>query len=120
MGSRYRSDINVTPLVDIVLVLLIVFMTLVPALPHALPALLPSTGQGGPALPVLRLALMVDGSLLVAGQTGVSLAEALRGRPQRILLRVHPDLPLSAPTRLLDEIEGLHPGTKVALQAWAG
>jgi len=120
MVSRCRSDINVTPLVDIVLVLLIVFMTLVPALPHALPALLPSTGQGGPALPLLRLTLAGDGSLLVAGQAGLSLAEALKSCPGRILLRVHPDLPLSAPTRLLDEIEGLRPGAKVALVAWSG
>jgi hypothetical protein len=32
-----------------------------------------------------------------------------------VLLRVHPDLPLSAPTRVLDTIEGLSPGLKVAL-----
>ena len=41
MDGRLRSDIKVTPLVDIVLVLLIVFITLVPALPTALATVLP-------------------------------------------------------------------------------
>jgi len=38
----------------------------------------------------------------------------------RIVLRMHPDLPLSAPTKVLDKIEGLRPGTQVALVAWSG
>jgi len=120
MVTRLRSDINVTPLVDIVLVLLIVFMTLVPALPRVLKAGLPDRGSGAPAPSLLRLTLGRDGSLDVAGQPGASLPAALEGRPDRILLRVHPDLPLSTPTRVLDEIEGLRPGTKVALVAWSG
>lgn len=119
MASRIRSDINVTPLVDIVLVLLIVFITLVPVLPRALAAVLPDRGPGGPPAPLLRLTLDRDGRLQVEGQTG-GLAEALKSHSGRILLRVHPDLPLSAPSHVLDEIEGLKPGAKVAVVAWAG
>lgn len=120
MATRLRSDINVTPLVDIVLVLLIVFMTLVPALPGVLKTGLPNRSSGAPVPSLVRLTLGRDGSLDVAGQPGASLHAALGARPDRILLRVHPDLPLSIPTRVLDEIEGLRPGTKVALVAWSG
>lgn len=117
MATQLRSDINVTPLVDIVFVLLIVFMTLVPALPHVLNAALPDQGQGGASMPVLRLALQRNGRLEVVGQPGVSLASALDNRPARILLTVHPDLPLSVPTRVLDEIKGRCPDTRVAVTA---
>jgi biopolymer transport protein ExbD len=120
MAIRLRSDINVTPLVDIVLVLLIVFMTLVPALPRVLSAALPRQGRSGPPLPLLRLTLNRAGHLDVGDRLGESLAAALARQPDRIVLRVHPDLPFSAPTRVLDEIEGLRPGTKVAVVAWAG
>jgi len=117
MSSALRSDINVTPLVDIVLVLLIVFMTLVPALPGALAATLPGESRGAPAPPLLRLVLARDGTLHVTGHPGASLATALGHGPDRILLEVHPDLPLSAPTKVLDEIQGLRPGTRVAVVA---
>lgn len=118
MAARLRSDINVAPLVDIVLVLLIVFMTLVPALPRVLSATLPRQGRGE-TLPLLLLTLTQEGRLEVADQPDGSLAAALARQPERILLRVHPDLPLSAPTRVLDQIAGLRPGTKVAVAAWS-
>jgi biopolymer transport protein ExbD len=120
MASRLRSDINVTPLVDIVLVLLIVFITLVPALPRVLSAALPGPGEGGPALPRLCLTLTKEGRVEMVGRPDGSWATAVLAHRGRIVLRVHPDLPLSAPTRVLDEIEGLRPGMKVALVAWSG
>ena len=39
--GKAKSDINVTPLIDIVLVLLIVFIVLVPGLTKALPVAVP-------------------------------------------------------------------------------
>lgn len=121
MDQRLRSEINVTPLVDIVLVLLIVFMTLVPALPRALSAALPKPrGREAPPLPLLRLTLTREGQLKVGDQPDESLSEALARHPGRIHLRVHPDLPFGAPVRVLDEIENLQPGVQVALTAWPG
>jgi len=40
------SDINVTPLVDVMLVLLIVFMITMPVLTHSIPLELPSASEG--------------------------------------------------------------------------
>ena len=118
MDTRLRSDINITPLIDIVLVLLIVSMTLVPALPHALATALPRSAGAGPPLPVLRLTLLKDGHLDY-GNGGVgSLTAALASRPERVVLRVHRDLPLSVPTGVLDDIQGLRPGLKVSLVSW--
>ncbi|NTV74775.1 MAG: biopolymer transporter ExbD, partial [Holophaga sp.] len=39
--GKAKSDINVTPLIDIVLVLLIVFIVMVPGLSKALPVVVP-------------------------------------------------------------------------------
>ncbi len=40
-GSHAKSDINVTPLIDIVLVLLIIFIVMVPGLSKSLPVVVP-------------------------------------------------------------------------------
>jgi biopolymer transport protein TolR len=53
IGSGVRSDINVTPLVDVVLVLLIIFMAITPLLEREMPVRLPeqSTEEPPPNTP---------------------------------------------------------------------
>jgi biopolymer transport protein ExbD len=49
-SSRPSSEINVTPLIDVLLVLLIIFMVIVPVTPHGLESSLPR--QAGPSAPL--------------------------------------------------------------------
>jgi biopolymer transport protein ExbD len=122
MATRLRSDINVTPLVDIVLVLLIVFITLVPALPRVLSAALPRAGGAGPGSPTIRLTLAADGGLDLDG-VPVSLEELpdrIRASSGRVVLRVHPSLPFQRATRVLDVVKGARPEAVPSLIATAG
>ncbi|MBB5340818.1 ExbD/TolR family protein [Tunturiibacter gelidoferens] len=44
-GSGFSSEIDVTPLIDVLLVTLIIFMVIVPVMPRGLAAALPATGR---------------------------------------------------------------------------
>ena len=65
-----RSDINVTPLVDVCLVLLIIFMVVMPILQSGVKVNLPKTAKS-PALPAdrdqLTVTIQQDGSIWVRG-----------------------------------------------------
>lgn len=66
-----RSEINVTPLVDVCLVLLIIFMVVTPLMTRELPILLPQTGQGPSSQESrpLRVAMLEDQTVLVENAT---------------------------------------------------
>ncbi|MDO5639595.1 MAG: biopolymer transporter ExbD [Neisseria sp.] len=78
------ADINVTPLVDVMLVLLIVFMITMPVLTHSIPLQLPTASENAkpqtePKEP-LRLTIDADGSYyLGADSASKQSLEALTG-----------------------------------------
>lgn len=59
-GARVMSEINVTPLVDVMLVLLIIFMVTAPLMQQGLEINLPETNSSGLATPEDPFILVID------------------------------------------------------------
>jgi len=89
----FRSEINVTPLVDVCLVLLIIFMVVTPLLHQKIPVELPQTGPTKPVgqPPQLTVSMREDETVLVEDKA-VSLNE-LPGVLRR-LRTANPDRPV--------------------------
>ncbi len=89
-----RAEINVTPLVDVVLVLLVVLMLMTPLLTDELPVELPTATHAEPqesaAVPTLTIAadgtMTFDGAPLAAERLGARLAGIYAGRADRALV----------------------------------
>lgn len=91
-----KPEINVTPLVDVVLVLLIIFMVVTPQLEEAIRVELPGAAHADAAakgaLTPLTLVIGADGALLfddkhlAAGEIGPALTEAHERDPSRWLV----------------------------------
>ncbi|WP_122588347.1 ExbD/TolR family protein [Pseudomonas viridiflava] len=64
------SDINITPMVDVMLVLLVVFIVTAPLLTNAIPLNLPQTVSTAPLADAKPVAISIDatGSLFVDGE----------------------------------------------------
>lgn len=67
------ADINVTPLVDVMLVLLIVFMITMPVLTHSIPLQLPTASEDIPETvqpkDPLRLTISADGAYMIGAES---------------------------------------------------
>jgi len=83
-SEEFKSEINVTPLVDIVLVLLIIFMVVTPLLKQEVPIELPiaDNSRGVADASQLTLTITTDGLLLLNGEN--LLAETLVTQLQAI------------------------------------
>ena len=97
-GNGLSSEINVTPLIDVLLVQLIIFMVIVPVMPRGLNTALPSAAAGevaeDPNRPVLvqveqgqtGVRYMVDGVGMERAEVAPRLLELLSRRSVRQLL----------------------------------
>ncbi|MBI3132259.1 MAG: biopolymer transporter ExbD [Acidobacteria bacterium] len=119
-----RCEPNITPLIDIVLVLLIVFMVMVPGLQVAAIVNLPAKGTGGAGRPPLKVKMDGAGLISVDGQPVIypelprAVAAGLRdrfGQDRRAVVAVHAGQPFQRAADLLDVVKGLHPDVTVAL-----
>ena len=94
-GGSMRSDINVTPLVDVVLVLLIIFMVITPVVqmgylvrvPPKAPANLPPSAVQDQI--ILRFMdqqrMFINKDELTAEQFGAKLRETMHGNPSKMV-----------------------------------
>jgi biopolymer transport protein ExbD/biopolymer transport protein TolR len=86
------AEMNVTPLVDVMLVMLVIFMITAPALTRPLPLNLPQPTKREPPPPPAQMHLRVeaggfvlDGRALDAGALRAALADAARRQPDAVL-----------------------------------
>jgi biopolymer transport protein TolR len=100
-GDGLSSEINVTPLIDVLLVMLTIFMVIVPVMPRGLNSEVPSVASAGATseaanLPILvqveqgqtGVRYVVDGAAMERGEVGPRLLELLSRRSlRRVLLK---------------------------------
>ncbi len=118
--GKAKSDINVTPLIDIVLVLLIVFIVMVPGLSKALPVVVPQVVKvqtpvvPDPKNPPIVITIDDKGNLLLQNDV-IQLAElaekltpAVELQPsgmRKVFLRVDEDQAYQYAVNVLDQIK---------------
>ena len=120
-GGRYtvrqNADINVTPFVDILLVLLIIFMVAVPMATTALPIDLPQASKDVPRQDPVFIAIQTSGALFLAGQPtslktlagDLSARFAASGQAgpregQRVMISAQADVPYEAFMGVLNQV----------------
>jgi biopolymer transport protein ExbD len=113
-----QADINVTPLVDVVLVLLIIFMVLTPSLLKHLDATIPKKPEEPlPTVPTessivveygAARELSVNGEAVAIEGLGAKLGERLRGARQKVVFfKAEDDAPYGEVVRLMDVARGV-------------
>ncbi|MDR2853672.1 MAG: biopolymer transporter ExbD [Burkholderiaceae bacterium] len=112
-GQRPLSDINVTPLVDVMLVLLVIFIITAPLMTRSIPLDLPqsSAAQPSPNTPSLSLAINVQGQVYVDGhpvdatQLAAALARAAaQSHATEVQLRADRAVPYGRIVELMDAL----------------
>jgi biopolymer transport protein TolR len=113
-GSGLRSEINVTPLIDVLLVMLIIFMVIVPVMPHGLKSAIPAANRSdaesavGPVLVQVEQGegmakYLVDGTGVERVDFQRRLTEALARRPGRqMLVRADAELDYGVVAAVID------------------
>lgn len=108
-----RTDINVTPLIDIVLVLLIIFIVMVPALVKVQAVVVPRMTTDGSPSQVLVLRLDAQGRLylqqqeIALGQLAEQLRDPLLRQPlnlRKVFFKVDGELPQQQAIAVLDQV----------------
>jgi biopolymer transport protein TolR len=116
-GGRQRAEINVTPMIDVLLVLIIIFMVITPLKQVGLNTLVPQTPAPGqqPAAPANDIVVTVhrdntvslNQELLPAAELEQRLRRLFKGRPtQVIFVRGDKDLEFRPVAEAIDMARG--------------
>jgi biopolymer transport protein ExbD len=112
------SDINITPLIDVLLVLIIIFMVIVPRTPHGLSALIPQPNKNekqNQAVLERTVVVTINAQRQVAiNQTpvaindlGTRLVDIFKTRATRVMfVQGDPSLPFEAVAQIFDIAHG--------------
>jgi biopolymer transport protein TolR len=93
-GGRPHANINMTPMIDVLLVLIIIFMVITPTNSHGLKALVPPSESGpSPETESNDIVVTVNGDHTVSINQETVRIEELSGRLQRLFVN-HPGHPL--------------------------
>ena len=118
-GDGPRADINMTPMIDILLVLIIIFMVIAPVIPRGLETIIPQPPPPGQQqkesdLRTVVIVINKDHSVMINQEAvqremlGMRLSEIFKTRAERVVfVKGDPDLEYAAVAEAIDVAHGV-------------